>query len=224
MGDYELDRRIKSIKQSYLPGLEERETTEDRRLVFERTIADFWETDTFSVVSQIRKFFIAGYSDEEHCLLQGAWSWVQRGGLLKVEEEAGLDLPLEVLLNMDTVFFWTVMREELSDPGLGDFPIACRVDTNVWREDVRAICGECLHRLRTVTTGELHKRVSVSERIGTIAKIEESHGSFHGLMNEAIVRAKEVDSITYTLIFDYYMTLIKRGKQLLEIYRGFNLV
>lgn len=218
MENYEPGREIRRIQQPYLPGMEKREPIGNRRLVLERTIADFWKVDAFNVASQIREFFVADYNDEEHYLLQGAWDWVQRGGLLKEEEKVDLELPLEVLLNRSTVFFWTGMKEALKDPGLGNFPVACEVDTDVWRDDIRAICGECMHKMRTVAVGELHKGLPKTLRTDIITKIEEFRGPFRGLTNEGIMRMEKVDLITYALLLDYYMTLVKRGRWLLEIY------
>ena len=207
---------IKSIKQPYLPSMEERESVPDRRLVLERTVDDFWTTDTFDVANQIRESFIVNYSDEENFLLQKAWNWVQEGGFLEDAEMVDSELPLEVLLNTNTVFFWTGMKESLRDPGLGDFPVACKAGTDVWRNDIRDVCGEYVHRIRTVAAGEIHKKVSEYEII-SITKIEEMRGPFRDLSNETIMKVKRADLITYVLLLDYYMTLVRRGKQLLEI-------
>ena len=84
MAIYDLDKKITTIEQCYLPGFEKREPARTRRLVLTRTTNDFWQQDTLPVAGLIRELLINGYGNEEHALLEGAWRWVQGGGYIEV--------------------------------------------------------------------------------------------------------------------------------------------
>lgn len=109
------------------------------------------------------------------------------------------------------------MKEVLRDPGLGDFPVACKAGTSVWEEDIRVICGEYMDRLRHVASADCHRYIPVEKDI--FLKIEAVRGPFQDLTNDDIDRAEYVDSIVYALLFQYYMEIAeRRGKYLFGIY------
>lgn len=118
--EYDPSRRIILLRQPYLPGLDRREPNPPKRLVLTRSIKDFWEADSFAVATLIRHHFVKNYSDDEHELFVETWKWINHYNGVPIEELAtsGVTIPLSVLLNEQTTFFWTVMRLKRSRPCL----------------------------------------------------------------------------------------------------------
>lgn len=212
----------------YSPSSNRRNVTYCRQLDFLHIVADtreqptgtytrsrkhFWEGDIVPVTLRMRDIFPGQQSDNEVEQLHECWSWLQEPANRKLVSDVRLttsqkltQVPWFVVLNKATVQFWGMMHE-FNDPL--DIPVMYNSRTVDWEKDIRLSVTDFVFRIRNKQAFEVGR---MDHAIGTtadkVAQIAEQIDMEYGLVQ----RADHVDTISWMLLMNYHMELLRREK------------
>jgi len=184
-----------------------------------RTLSTFWHQDILLTAIKMRRIYVEGYQDADDGVLENVWHWLGEERNRALVKNATLQdkkivrqLPSEVILNLDTAYFFTMADDFKRDPSSSLFEpfVAYTPGTSDWENDIRRITFDYIDMLRR-RPPELDKFAKGLAR----EDIEGVLARFDGNI-EMIRRYERMDGITWTAMMKYHLALLKREKESLE--------
>jgi len=185
-----------------------------------RTRSTFWNSDLMAMAVKLRELYISVYSVEESEVLKSAYKWLKgnEGNKLLLangylpDKSLTRKLPEEVLLNWETLTFFT-MQEDFKRPLLADTfePfVAFKPGTEDWIKDVRLTTIDYITKLKTLPL-ELDKSHKLSSRLDL-----DSVRKRLTVSEDVARRSETVDAITWVSLNKYHLELMRREKIILK--------
>jgi len=185
-----------------------------------RTLSTFWAEDVLPTVQAVRRIYCRNYNPEDSGILTEVWQWTQKPANVELIQKKNLAyegfvdaLPLPVLLNLETAYFFT-MADEFKRPEISlklfEPYVSYKPGTADWENDLR---GETFE----FTTGLGTRRIENPDRSvkSPLAALESVRKRVDGNL-DLIEMYEGWNAVTWAVVMRYHLRLLQRERYTLS--------